>query len=258
LQLGLALVALGGMVGLVFFDVLYRTAGYKRTMAILALIFLLPAILSALQWGIPLRPEPPVSMPIGELLREPGLWMAALVLFFYAPLEGFVSVWATTYLKNAGEGERQTTNWLGGFWAMVLLSRALAGIIMHSTELVSYSPWVLVFFAVLVAAILGNMSAMIRGQSALALLLMLGFFVGPVYPSLVGMVLAMPGGSNWPATAFASLHVAGSLGGLVLAPLVSYCARANISVGLRIPMFLALVMAVVALLFAILATSGAR
>src|SRR5262245_35235031 len=252
LQLGLALVALGGLVGMLLFDVLYRLVGFRRAMAVIALVMLLPGILAALPEAVPERSSPADGVNVERLFSNPRLWAAVLVMFFYAPLEGFVSVWTATYLQHVGQPQRQG-NWLAGFWVMVLISRALVAIIIHGAEWIYFQSWVLVVAAVLVAAILGNMSGMLGWRSALGLLLMLGFFLGPLYPGLVGMVLRSETGRSWPATAFALLHVGGSVGSLALAPLVRYCARTRISVGLRIPMVLAMVMALTMLLFALLA-----
>jgi hypothetical protein len=256
LQLGLALVALGGLVGMLLFDVLHRLIGFRRAMAVVALIVLLPGLLAALPGAVPERGSVQGGVNFVKLFSEPGVWAAALVMFFYAPLEAFVSVWAATYLEHVGQAQRQG-NWLAGFWFMVLLSRAMVAIIMHfatgyRADWISFPPWLLVTNAVLVAAILGNMSGMLGWRSALSLLLMLGFFLGPLFPGLVGMVLRSEGGRGWPATAFAALHVGGSVGSLALAPLVRYCARTRISVGLRIPMVLAMVMALTMLLFAVM------
>jgi fucose permease len=246
--------ALGGLVGMLLFDVLYRKTGFRQAMAVVALVVLLPGLAAALPGAVPARGEQSTAH-VREVFAEPGLWSAALVMFFYAPLEGFVSVWTATYLQHVGQWERRS-NWLAGFWCTVLTSRALLAVLMHSTEWVSYSAWVLVLAAVLVAAILGNMSAMISWQSALGLLLLLGFFLGPLYPSLVGLVLRSSAGEASPATAFAVLHAGGAVGALALSPLVRYCARTRISIGLRIPTALALVMAVTTLLFALLADRG--
>lgn len=251
LQLGLAFVALGGLVGLLLFDVLYRKAGFRRAMAVVALVVLLPGLGAAVPSEAWQHHPSPAAVSAGHLFGDLRLWSAALVMFFYAPLEAFVSVWAATYLQHVGQ-ERRQAGWLAGFWLMVLLSRVTVAVVMHSAGWVSHDAWLLVAMAVLAAAILGNMSAMIGWQSALGLLLFLGFFLGPLYPGLVGRVLRSNIGQSWPATVFAVLLAGGSVGSLALSPLVRYCARTRISVGLRIPTALALVMALAMLLFALL------
>src|SRR5205085_4826964 len=93
--------ALGALVTPVLTDILLRTLGFRRTAALLALASLVPAVLAALagaRGGLPAAGGHTAG--IIDLLAHHGLWLAALVFGVYAPLEGAISIWATTYLTE--------------------------------------------------------------------------------------------------------------------------------------------------------------
>jgi hypothetical protein len=248
LQLGMVFVALGALVAAPLIDVLFRVLGFRRTMALLSLLSLLPAFLVALIPQARLDLHPPGGVEAG-LLPDAGVWLGCLVFFFYAPLEGFVGVWVCTHLAGLGEPPRRASRLLMAFWMALLLSRLLVAVIRHSAGLGDTLPlWFLVVPTLMVAVVLGNLAAVTRTERLGWGLVLLGLFMGPIYPFLVGLVFRTPGGLSMPATAYSLLCASGSLGGLALSPLVGYCARSrNLQVALLIPMFLGLLLTAAAL-----------
>jgi fucose permease len=261
LQLGMVFVALGALVAVPLIDVLLRVLDFRRTMALLALVCLLPAFLAPLatRKQLELHSTEPTQAFLEPLLHDPLLWLGCLVFFIYAPLEGFVGVWASTHLAALGEPAKRARRALYGFWAGVLLARLVLATVQHTADLRdTLSPWLLVPPAILAAAALGNLAAVPRAQGIGWRLFLLGLFLGPIYPFLVGLLFATPGGRAMPGTGYALLCASGSLGGLVLSPLVGYCARSrNLQVALLIPTFLALILSAVALIFSLNATGQA-
>ncbi len=251
LQLGMVLVALGALVSAPLVDVLFRLLGFRRTMALLALVSLMPAFL-AVPLDLPARGGPSTN-----LLEDSGVWLGCLVFFIYAPLEGFVGVWACTHLAARNEPPKRARRVLYWYWGAMLLSRLLLALIQHGAGLRdSLSPWLLVIPSLLAAVILGNLSAATRTQGLGLRLFFLGLFMGPIYPFLVGLLFRTPAGQAMPGTGFGLLCASGSLGGLVLSPLVGYCARhRNLQVALLIPTFLALLLTAAALLYTLKAGS---
>jgi hypothetical protein len=221
-------------------------------MLLLALASLLPAFVVALipQQQLDLHPT---ANGLARLLDDMGVWLGCLVFFIYAPLEGFVSVWVSTHLAALGQPPRRASRALFAFWAAMLLSRLLVAIVQHSAALRdTLSPWFLVVPALLVAVVLGNLAAVSRAERIGPGLVLLGLFMGPIYPFLVGLLFRTAGGQAMPGTAFGLLCASGSLGGLALSPLVGYCARSrNLQVALLIPMFLALILTAAALLYSL-------
>ena len=258
---GMVFVALGALVSAPLVDLLRRGLGFRPTMLILALLSALPAVLGALvdssQLTVSERPGGVV-----QLVQSEEVWLGALVLFFYAPLEGFVSVWVTKHLEELGESPRRATNLLVGFWGALIVSRLVMALIQHSSGMRdNYATWFMIVPALLVAAVLGNLAAMPRIGGIRVGLLLLGAFMGPIYPLVIGLVfrrLAVPledgvlDQTGNPGTAYALLCLGASLGGLVLSPLVGWCARARSRpIALLIPTFVALLLTAAAVVFSL-------
>ena len=117
--------------------------------------------------------------------------------------------------------------------------------------------------ALLAAVVIGNMSGL-RPQYAGKGLLVLGCFLGPLFPLLLGLLFRMltpPAVSadaarypEYPGTAFSLLFACGSLGGLALAPLVGVSARErHFHAALRIPLVIAMLLAAATVVFVLLA-----
>ncbi len=256
-QLGLLFFGLGALLIPPLVDLLLGAVGHRRTMALLAFLFLTPAFLAAVA---PSEPAHGVAHVL-DLTTNPRVLVAGVVFFFYAPLEAFVGVWVTTYLANVGEGPKQS-RWLGWFWAAMLFSRLVFAVVLHVAELHDrYLPPFMILPALLAAVVLGNMAGTPRHEKALTGLIALGLFLGPVYPMLLGILFKIRQEElqlyNQPdlfGTAYALLFVFGSVGSLVLSPLVQLSARRQtIQAALRIPLFIALVLTAATLVFALLA-----
>jgi fucose permease len=254
LNLGNVFFALGALLTPVLTDVLLRTLEFRRTVSLLALICLVPAVVCALTGEIPREVESSRSSLQG-LLESGPLWLAGLVFFFYAPLEGSLSIWATTYLTELGHGEHRAAWLLSGFWTTFLSSRLLAAFALHRGLSEAWNPWLLVLLALLAAVILGNMSGTARPRSARLGLLYLGFLLGPIFPTLVAMLFQLPACRHAQGTAYGLMFAVGSLGSLLLAPVIGASARRrNVQAALRIPMFLALLLTATALVFGLSAS----
>jgi fucose permease len=255
LNVGMVFFALGALVTPALTDVLLRIVGYRRTMAILALPCLVPGLLAAVTKTEELRSAGTGTPDFVSLLSNNSLLLAGLVFALYAPLEASISSWATTYLTDRGHGERRAVWLLSGFWGAFLLSRLAVGALMNAGYLRPGSEaWVLVIPSLLAAVVLGNMAGTVGTASAGRALLLVGFFLGPIFPTLVGMVFKQLGSeSHMEGTAFGLLFAAGSLGSLVLLPVVNRSTgKSSPQVALRVPMFGALLLTAVALVFSLM------
>ncbi len=250
LNLGNIFIALGALVGAALADVLLRAMDLKRALAVFAFVCLVPGVAAAVPRNLDAVAQQHASL--ASLLDHSAIWMAGLVFFFYAPLEASVSVWATSYLTEQGHDERRAGRLLAGFWAAFLASRlAVAG-----AQHVGWLPpaadaWVLVVAALLAAVVLGNLAGAAGRHSAAVALVLLGFVLGPIFPTLLGLVFR-----HFPeerGTAWGSVFALGSLGALLLAPVVGAAAqRRSVQAALRVPMLLALLLTGVSLVFALL------
>ncbi len=247
LNLGNVFFALGALLTPVLADVLLHTLEFRRAVSLLALFCLVPALTCALPGEVHRDIESSRSGLQG-LLESGPMWLAGLVFFFYAPLEGSLSIWATTYLTELGHGEHRAAWLLSGFWTTFLSSRLLAAFALHRGLSEAWNPWLLVLLPLVAAIILGNMSGTAVPRSARLGLLFLGFLLGPIFPTLVAMLFEQHQQAQ--GTAYGLMFAIGSLGSLMLAPLIGVSARRrNVQAALRIPMFLALLLTATALVF---------
>jgi fucose permease len=237
LNLGMAFFALGALVTPALVDTLLRRIEFARTLALLAILCLVPALLAA---ATPI-PGEAHGANLSGVLQDRYLWLAALVFFLYAPLEASVGAWATTFLMEVGHQERRAAWLLSGFWLTFLASRLLAALL-----LIQASSWVIFALAMLAAVVLGNMSSGSTRERARLELLVLGAVLGPILPTLVGLVFA-----HFPhqhGTAYGAMFALGSLGSLVMCPAIGWWVRHHaVAQSLRIPMFIALGMGAAAL-----------
>jgi fucose permease len=247
LNLGFVFFALGALVTPALTDVLLRAVGLRGTVALIAFLCLVPAFVAAVA---PVDVQQKADLQ--GLVGHESLWLAGLVFFLYAPLEASISVWATTWLTDLGHGERRAAWLLSGFWAMFLASRLLVAVLQHLRYLTpGWDAWVLVLPSLLAAVVLGNLAGSGRRGSARVGLLLLGFLLGPILPTLVGRVFRdFPGETG---TAYGTLFAIGSTGSLVLAPLIGASARRHtVQSALRIPLLLALLLTAAALVFGLM------
>jgi hypothetical protein len=219
----------------------------------LALVFLVPAFLAAAAQGDQMFPAAEGLGRVIPMLTDPNILAAGLVFAAYAPLEAFISVWTVAYLDNHGE-TRVQKRWLAWFWLAVILSRLVCAVTLHAFDLRNtYLAPFLVIPAILAAVILGNLSGSTRLTFARGGLFLLGCFLGPVYPMLLGILFTRHEVEGVHGSAFGLLFACGSLGSLILSPLVHYSANhRNVQAALRIPLFVALALSAMTLIFALL------
>ncbi len=252
IDLGCVFMALGALITPVLSDVLIRLMEFRRAAVVLAVLCLAPALLAIL--GGPLPEAPRQAVDFGKLLSNADLWLIGLLFLFYAPLEASLSVWATTYLTDLGQESGGAVWGLSMFWAAFVASRLLAAVALHAAAKSYLDVWMLIGAGGLAAIMLGNLIGTGNKTAARFSLVALGFVLGPVFPALVGLLFRIeprpPTG-----TAYGLVFALGSLGSLVLAPLVGARARrSSIQGALYVPLLLALGLSAVALVLLVTAS----
>jgi MFS family permease len=245
LNLGFVFIALGALLASVLADILLKTLQLRRSLAVCALLALTPAFLGVLPGATWRMDEYPAHL--STLFAEPACWLAALSFFFYVPLEASIGLWTFTLLAERGRDEREATGLLSGFWTALLASRLLAALLRHT---VFYSEWwdrgLIVAAPLLAAVLLGNLAGAGQQGRPRGGLLLLGLLLGPVVPTLLSVIFQE--GPDVKGTAFGVMFAAGSLGSVLLAPLLKApsTVRRPLS-ALRLPIFLALLVTASAL-----------
>jgi MFS family permease len=272
LSLGHVFVALGALLTPPLFDLLLRALDLRRALALLAVLCLVPAFVAV----VPPTEQFEAGGPHGaafDLIGRAPLWLAALVLFCYAPFEASVSAWVAgltraenaenppappptatepTVVKRSAKRRGPLLAPAVLFWGSFLSARLVVALGQHAGWLPEgLDTWVLVLPSLLAAVVIGNLAgAGDRGSTGLALVV-LGILLGPAFPALLAVVFRHVAPAEQ-GTAYGAMFVLGSLGSLLLSPLIRVRPANPASVALRVPLLLALLLTASALVFGLL------
>lgn len=244
-NLGNVFFGLGALLTPALAEWLMRTLDYRRAVGLLAAVCIVPALLAAgtasATWEV--LPRGGGEGGWRQVLGDPVLWMIGLAFLLYAPLESTIATWATTYLTDLGVNERRAAWLLSGFWATYLLGRLVAALAQQELAWLRGSEsWLVVVLALLAAVFVGNLVGARTGSLGSAGLLALGAFLGPIFPTLVGILFEHF--THHKGTAFGAMFAIGSVGVLFLPPLIgAYARRTSIRRAMGIPLVLALLLA---------------
>jgi MFS family permease len=246
LNLGYVFIALGALLAAVLTDLLLASLGPRRTLALFALLALVPAFLAIFPGGEAWQ----IADRGGDgpaFFAERWGWLAALVFFFYVPLEASVSLWTFSSLAEHRQDERRASGLLSGFWVAFLVSRLLTALALHVYYLSEWWERCLVVVAPLLAAVvLGNLAGSSHRGRPRAGLILLGLLLGPILPTLLGLVFHQVA-STEQGLAYGIVFAAGSLGSLLWTPLLAPRTGQPLQTALRLPIFLALLLTATAL-----------
>lgn len=245
-NLGSVFVILGGVAAAPLADLLLSGLRFRRSLLVLALLALAPAFLATLISAEVLLPEGGRSATPLAVVQLPLLWLAGLIMLLYSPVEAAIPRWAASNLISLGYSPGRATGFLVGFWTCFLLSRVAAAFLLNAGLLHGAEPWAIVILGLLVGVSLGNLAGTGYRQTAALGLLVLGCFCGPIYPTILGTLLG-----RFPAeagTTAGCLLAAGTLGSLLIVPLIGYYVRTtSVQYAFRIPLVASLLLAGAAL-----------
>jgi len=100
-SVGSVFFALGVLLGPTLTGWLERRCGFRGGLLYLALACLIPAVFGAVVSTSDVA-VPQAGSGFDQVVRHPALWLAALALFLYLPLEHALGIWANGYLKDVG------------------------------------------------------------------------------------------------------------------------------------------------------------
>ena len=252
LNLGFVFFSLGALVTPTLADLLMRTARFERTLAVLALLCLVPALVAILAPPATSGADHHENAGLGAILAEPYFWIVGIAFLLYAPLEFALSAWGMTYLTGDQQFAPRQAAWLMSlFWLAFVSARVLMTALFHWKHLSEpVGAWVVLGLAFLSAVVVANLAGQEKPRRAAWGLLILGFVLGPIFPTLTALTL-----SHFPAnrgTAFGALFAFGSFGSLLLAPLLSFFTRGQTTLrALRLLAPLAMLLVIVALALAL-------
>jgi MFS family permease len=251
LNLGYVFVALGAGLTTLLADILRQKMESRRVLAVFALLALTPAFLAVLPSG-EAWPSRDSAAAAPNVWSESVVWLAALVLLFYAPLEAAISLWTFTLLAEREQDEREARNLLIGFWTAFLASRLCLAVAQHLDFLTE--GWDRLWIAatpLLAAVLLGNLAGASHRGRPRAGFLLLGLLLGPLLPTLLALLLRHVA-PNEQGLAFGLIFAAGSAGSAALTPILTPRTQPPLQSALRLPIFLALLVSAAALVMGLM------
>jgi fucose permease len=172
---------------------LVRRTSLAVALTLLGALALVPAALAAgVNFAALVPPAQPgaATGPAGEpgfrsVLADPVLWLCGLAMFFYGPLEASMAAWSTTYLGERGVRAPTASALLSGFWLAYMATRLVTAFSLPAgRETALILALALLSVAVLLGVVLSR-----SAPQAMALVLAAGFVFGPIFPTLMAVLL---------------------------------------------------------------------
>ncbi|HEY2951902.1 MAG TPA: hypothetical protein VGK40_04920 [Verrucomicrobiae bacterium] len=188
---------------------LIRRFGFSPTVTLLGSLLTIPALFSL---AVNMQ-SAPIAQPVsfGALAGDPIMWLCALTLMFWVPIESCTAAWTTTFVNGlapAGEvpeRSRRIAAWtLSGFWLCFMGARLLTALVFHSGALpegeaaaktaMAHTVHVarvthMILAALCIVILLGIVFSRKR-RLTIALILLAGLLYGPFFPNLMAILLS--------------------------------------------------------------------
>jgi fucose permease len=159
--------------------------------------------------------------PIAETLRQPKVWLSALLFFMYVGAEVSLGTWTYSLLtESRGIDPAVAGLWTGSYWATFTVGRVAAGLYARQVgvnRLVKGS---------LVGAVLGA-ALLVWNPTELANLLavaLIGFSIAPIFPALMSGT-SQRVGEHFAANTIGMQMTATGLGTVIIPSLLGILAR---------------------------------
>ncbi|MBN1341227.1 MAG: MFS transporter [Phycisphaerae bacterium] len=170
-----------------------KRAGFVAATWVLAAVALLPGLL-ALGVDFVALAGPPATQPtqvpgVWTLLTDPIMWLTALALLFYCPMEATMGAWTTTYLGDKGVSETRASAMLSGFWLAFMLSRLFTALVISPSIQTASATNILIIVLGLLCVVVwaGAVASPNRGM-ACAMVILGGLVFGPTFPTIIGVL----------------------------------------------------------------------
>jgi fucose permease len=168
--------------------VLVRRTGLPRTFLALAMLAVVPLLLGlGVDWQRLVSPSTEsVAGGLAILLTDPIVWLCCLAFFCHVPIEASVATWATTLITDKGVGDVAASTWLSVFWLTFMGSRLVTALTLPEgadTSLVMGMAGLCIVFTLGIAF---SRSAVVT----CAMVVMAGLILGPIFPTLIAILLS--------------------------------------------------------------------
>ena len=192
-----------------------------------------------------------------RLLANPAVVLGGMGLFCSIAVQSCLAGFITTYLKSYQFSDATAGTLLSGFWVALILARIIA-----TTMPPAVAPGlVLPIISLLMAITIGIMIIVHSPFAAAICALLSGFFLGPVFPTLVGESLSKTDAiaAGTAGSVFGLIFAAGLCGGIIVPTLTGkYAVKQGIRRSFRICLFVAIALTVISSVFYFVPTMEAE
>jgi fucose permease len=168
--------------------VLIRKIGLEKTFLVLAALSLIPSVLAiGVDWKrLVAESTETVAGGLGILLSDPFVWLCCLAFFCHVPIEAAVATWATTLMVDKRVRDASASTLLSVFWLTFMGSRLLTALTLPAgAETV-----LLMSMAALCVAFTLGLALSRRAWLTCALVVCAGLILGPIFPTLIALLLS--------------------------------------------------------------------
>jgi len=159
--------------------------------------------------------------PLGETLRQPRVWLSALLFFLYVGAEVSFGTWTYSLLvESRGISPAVAGLWVGSYWATFTIGRVVAGLYAKRIGVN------LLVLGGLAGALLGTLLLSWNPSEAANLLAvaLIGFSIAPIFPAFMSGT-SQRVGANFAANTIGIQIAATGLGTAVIPSTVGVLAR---------------------------------
>lgn len=192
MNLGNSFFCLGAFLTPLLIAFLLQRIGFAPALLALAAFAL---VSGALAFGVDFKALSPPAVEgadpgIGVLLSDGIMWLTALALLFYAPMEATMAAWATTYLADKGMAEGRAAAMLSGFWLAFMCSRLATALIVARFPLPAGGDTLLIIALSILCILVWAGAVFSRGRvTAGTVVVLAGLVFGPTFPTIVGVLM---------------------------------------------------------------------
>ena len=192
MNMGNSFFCLGAFLTPLLIAFLLPRTGFAPALFVLAALAL---VSGALAFGVDFEALLPPAVEgadpgIGVLLSDRIMWLTALALLFYAPMEATMAAWATTYLGDKGMAEGRAATTLSGFWLAFMCSRLATALIVARFPLPAGGDTLLIIALSILCILVWVGAAFGRGRATAGTMVVLaGLVFGPTFPTIIGVLM---------------------------------------------------------------------
>jgi len=211
--------------------------GYKATLGIIAALLGIPVLWTVMGTDFPAIEGGFNFGRAAGFLMHPAVLAASAALFCYISLEATLGGFLTTYLTNHKVDGTKANNLLAGFWACLMFARLFTVAVPPE-----FFPHYVQVLALVAAVSIMMMATAKTAGPAIVAMLVTGFAIGPIFPTIVGVTFGKTGISS---EVFGLIFGIGLLGGIFTPRIMGgFSAGGNIRKGMQVLAGLAVLLVV--------------